>query len=212
MKRVIILLVSLTFALNGFAQQLQDTANTDTATVDTTTGGITDTANAANQLLQQQTLGPGIKYSPVIPLDVAKNFIANISRMLFWPSYQEDFVIGVTNDMVKYELARFFQNKRIHGRSVVVLLVNENSLPLVNLIYVTHDRSGLIPTLDLTYQGKSVVIISENPNDVTTADIVLLPTYTSDGDKTYSYEYNTFSLQNKGIYIMPELKAYSTVQ
>jgi hypothetical protein len=206
MKRLASVLVALLLSVGLWAQTIQDTTRQDTAAVQ-----LQDTANL-NTVSNQISIPSFSRYQPIVPIDVAGIYLANISRMLFWPQYQQHFVIGVTNEKVKYQLARFFEKRKIHGKPVDVVLVNQNNLPFVNLVYVTADHSDFITTLELTYQGKHVIIVSENPSDIALADIVLVSTYTEDGDQTYSYEYNTFSIKSKGVYIMPEMKAYSVTQ
>ncbi len=201
MKKLFIILAFVFVNFSLFSQVTQDTN-----TVDTTNNNIQQ-----QQQQQQVVVNYTKQYNPIVPFNIAGVFIENISRMLVWPKYYDYFVVGVTNSKALYAIAKQFDGVKIHGRDVEVKLVNENSLPLVNVIYVTADKSNLISSFDLNYQGKSVLIISENPNDIAQADIVIRQTKTSEGDDTYSYDYNGFAILAKNIFMMPEFKAYSTV-
>ncbi len=176
MKKIFFIFAAIAFSLSVYAQ------NTDTL----------------SNPLQSETFH--------VPSKTAARFILNFGRMLFWPNYSNEFIIAVSNNKEKLNFEAFFANRLIHGRPVKIILVNKISpQTLPNIIYISTKEKNIIPTLQTTYSGQPVLIISETPTQFAYSDIA----FQKKGPSMYSYRYNFMSINNKHIIITPEFLGYS---
>ncbi len=201
MKRTLMLIA----VILGFFVSL----NAQNTVVDTVAPNDTIKNNISADTNKNQIPAFLVKKGGIVPQKLAKNLILNISRMLFWPEYQDKFVIGVTDGKFEDYLMTVLANRRIHGRKIDVVLVNENTTPDVNIIYLTANKHSLLPKLLKEYQVSSTVIISEIPLDLPSVEIVIKPTFSAQGDKVFSYIVNYKKLLSKKIVPSPEIKAYA---
>ncbi len=178
--------------------------NLSAQTVTIDTNQVADSLQTDSLLNQQFTVLPATELSPT---DIG-NYILNLSRLLFWKEYKDAFVIGVTDSKLEYFLTNYFDGRKIHGLPVKVVLVNANTLPWTNIIFLTKNKRGLISKLESYYRKTQTVIISEVPQDVAYVCFSLVAVKIASGDLIHTYRYNLPRLKAKGIYIMPEIKAY----
>ncbi len=173
-----------------------------TITIDT--NQVADSAKTDSVLNQQMAILPATDLSPS---DIG-NYLLNLSRLLFWEKYTDAFVIGVTDERLEYFLSNYFMERKIHGLPVKVVLVNANTFPWANIVFLTKKSRGLIQQLQSNYAKTQTVIISEVPVDVANFSFSLVMVKTASGKFVYTYRYNLSRLKAKGVYVMPEIKAY----
>ena len=201
MKRILTLTIVL-FALFS-------TLNAQNTQVDTTIANDTTKNNITLHSTKNKIPDFLIHKGAIIKNNLAADLISNVSRMLFWPSYDSKFVIGVTDRNLEHYLNQYFSYRQLHGRYISVVYVNQNSLPKVNLIYLTVSKHSLLPTLLQVYKDKPTVIFSEVPIDISNVSLVLVKTYSLQGDRVYTYRVNYQNLSKKKVIASPELKAYA---
>ncbi len=136
------------------------------------------------------------------------DYILNLSRLLFWEKYKESFIIGVTDSRLEYFLTKYFADRTLHGLPVKVVLVNANTLPWANIIFLSKKNRDLIPKLQSAYSRTQTVIISEAPQDIAYFSFSLVMIKIPSGDLIHTYRYNPMRLKAKGVYVLPEIKAY----
>ncbi len=201
MRRTIV----LTFLLLGFLVTVnaQNTGSNSSSANDTLKNNISvDTAKNQTPTFLRNNNG-------IVPDELAGNLILNISRMLFWPTYGKNFVIGVTDRKLELYLRNYFNLKKIHGKAIDVVLVNKNAMPEINVLYVTANKRSLIPQLSKYYNTTSTVIISESPSDIQTVSFVVVKIISIQGDAVFTYKFNYNKLVSKKIVPSPELRAYA---
>ncbi len=184
MKKLVLILITLIIGFHNFAQT-SDSVSTDSTAADTTV-----------QIPSPTNITP----SPI----QREGFILTISKMIFWNKYLSNFRIGVTDLKLKYALEKYMDNKTIHGLPVEVVLINDQTAPSVNLIYIPQGGNKKIDAILQNYSGTNTVFVSENFEDRKKVDITLLKI-----NNTHKIWINTPVINQKNVYILPQLKAYS---
>ncbi len=163
MKKLSIILIALfTFEVSiSFSQ----TTTNDTITKQDSLAALADSLAFDQPVAQNQKLN----------IHIVGDYLLNISKMIFWPSYSDNFIIGVTDYNTQYLLNQYFSNKKIHGLSVNVVFINHLNSPFVNLIYIPPKKNANLSLILQNYTDRDVIFVSANRLDWAKVDFVIKP-------------------------------------
>ena len=181
-----VIIFSLFFIHNLNAQSTDTISSQDTTIIDSIS-----TSNTLNLNIDNYTAG---------------SYIQNISKMIFWPRYGSNFVIGVTDFNTKYFLNRFFLNRKIHGLKVKIIYITETNSPFVNLIYIPNKKNFNTKQIIQNYNKMPVIFISANRSDWPLVDFVFKPTAND-----LIIRANKNNLSKKKVILTPMLQGLSMV-
>ncbi len=133
-------------------------------------------------------------------------YLLNISKMIYWNRYIENFVIGVTDYKTQYRLNQYFSNKTIHGLKVNVIYISPQTAPFTNLIFIPPKKNKNLQSILQNYAGRNVIFVSANSMDWPNVDFVLKPT-----ENDIIIRANKDNLNQKQVSITPLLAGLSMV-
>lgn len=94
-------------------------------------------------------------------------FIYKFVKSLEFPEgkISDAYVIGVVNDTaVLNELSVLTQDRKINGKPVVIkAYASEAQLPELCLLFLSHERQELFPSLNEVAQKNSVILVGDTP-------------------------------------------------
>ena len=139
------------------------------------------------------------------------NFIFGFARLMNWPQYEENqIVVNVLGETVVLDNLNFMsQGKEVGGRKLVAREANLSNAVDCNILFLTEDKTYMLPEINALAVNKNVLVITEASNMIYSgADVSFASTTSSNGDEALAYTFNLSSIQAKNINVAIEFIGY----
>jgi YfiR/HmsC-like len=143
------------------------------------------------------------------------NYIFGFARLMDWPQYEgNQVIVNVLGETVVLDYLNFMsQNNEVGGRKLVARQANLSNAVDCNILFVTADKTYMLPEINALAVNKNVLIITESPNMIYSgADVSFASTSSSTGESALAYIFNLSSIQEKNINVAIEFIGYGLHQ